>query len=231
MDRQRTWPLSCHESDCRGPASEDLPALKWPNPLFSQLQPHSLPAQSEEIWRLLQSPEKNILSFKSSTKCRRNLHLDLNFQEQIFALGCWQGASCAPRAVQELWWELVDSMARKPTLLQAEHLLEDMFLNVQQEDKLKGWEQKTISPTITLQITGSQIKCNCLLTVSYLIKCSGQCTKRLIADITYPTEPSESFLTYTSLNEKSFRLLLLFSRGNTGTKKEQVHFGVHGTDQ
>lgn len=75
-----------------------------------------------------------------------------------------------------------------------------MFLNFQQEDKSKGWKQKTISPTITLQITGTQIKCNCLLTISYLITCSGQCTKRLIADIIYPTEPSESFLTYTSLN-------------------------------
>ena len=134
-----------------------LPALKWPDPLFSWLQLHSLPVQSEEIWRLLQRPKKNILSCKFSTKCRswRNLHLGLNFQEQIFAPGCWQGASCAPWAVQELWWEPVDSMARKPTPLQAEHSLEDTFLNVPQEDKLKDWEQKTVSSTITLQITGT----------------------------------------------------------------------------
>lgn len=127
-----------------------FPALKWPDPLFSWLQPHSSPVQSEEIWRLFQRPEKNILSCKSSTKCRsgRNLHLDLNFQEQIFAPGCWQGGVLW--AVQELWWEPVDSMARKPTLLQAEHSFENMFLNVQQENKLKHGAKDNLPHNNTL---------------------------------------------------------------------------------
>jgi len=62
----------------------------------------------------------------------------LNFQDQIFAFSCWQGSGCGLQAVQDFLWEPVDSMARKPTLLAAEHFLEDLLLSVQQEDKLKG---------------------------------------------------------------------------------------------
>lgn len=38
--------------------------------VFSWLQCHPLPAQSEKNWKLLQKPEKNTLSAKSSLKCK-----------------------------------------------------------------------------------------------------------------------------------------------------------------